>query len=208
MILSGSGRWARSSSCTTSGSTNRCRSGENGYRCGYGASTRPWAGTAVARRAGREEGCVPRTCPTWATWRLMRSSTPWTSWRNCSSPSCHDFWCGCIGTAVKQHFQTVFFSFSFCKKKDFSEYVPSIRMDFYLFYIHFIYLLFIYDIWRSWLPYTIVYALLFNKWCWRPLAKLLISTNYSKRIKKSDQQCCLWLYVILDIFIWLYNRQL
>lgn len=115
MILwTGRGRWVRSSSCTTSGSTSRCRSGGSGSRWGSGAFTHLRPAAAARRRAGRGGGCVPRTCPTWATWHRRRSSSRWTFWKSSSSQSRRDFflhflWPSELSWQYFQHFLDIYF---------------------------------------------------------------------------------------------------
>lgn len=92
LFPSGKGRWVRSSSCTTSGSTSRCRTGGSGCRWGYGAYTASQAGGTAERRQGRGRSCVPTSCLTWPTWPRRWSSTLWTPWTSCSSQSSHDVW--------------------------------------------------------------------------------------------------------------------
>lgn len=88
-LCTGKGRWVRSSSCITSGSTSSCRSAGSGCRWGSRTSTplRP-GGPAAGSWAGSGGGCVPRI---YRTWHQRRFSMLWTSWKSSSSRSTRDF---------------------------------------------------------------------------------------------------------------------
>lgn len=69
------GQWVRCSSCTTSGTTSRCRSAESGCRGGSRTSTmqpRPAAGGTA--RAWGGGGCIQRSWLSWVIWHQKKSS--------------------------------------------------------------------------------------------------------------------------------------